>query len=244
MEIPVRSCYIAPVRVRTLGIVACALACGAVPLLSFQQAGQAFVRTSDRNHDGRPDAWRYYDANGQLVELVLDNNFDGTPDEIDRYHDGRLQRRELDRNHDQRTDVVEQFDGQGQPVRTIVDVDFDGRADLLVLFRDGRPVLTRWEHAPSESTPSAARFDTSSSSADTLQPLRDPFQHEGAWNVVFTVAHASLVAVSQSFASSAVPVPRANAAAVMLARLQRPRGPTSRGIRPRAVRGPPAPLHA
>jgi hypothetical protein len=110
---------------------------------AFRSGGR--TSTDDRNGDGRPDVWRTYDADGQLVEVAVDSNFDGRSDVREIYAGGTLVRRESDRNFDDRVDLVEDFDATThERVRSTVDVNFDGTADLQVLFRDGHPVYSSW----------------------------------------------------------------------------------------------------
>src|SRR5215468_5198051 len=101
--------------------------------------------TEDRNHDGRPDVWRWYNANGQLVGVALDTNFDGRSDVNEFYDNGALIRRELDRDFNSQVDLVQEFDpATRQIVRSISDIDADGVADVLLLFQDGQPVYSKW----------------------------------------------------------------------------------------------------
>ena len=143
----------------------------------FVSPGDRELRTEDRNADGRPDAWRWYDRQGQLAEVDLDQNLDGRPD-IEEYYDrGVLVRRESDRNFDGRVDLTEEFDPTThEQIKAIVDEDYDGRADLLVLFTDGHPVAERRagkvacvdQRHPIAAVPSG------------LVPLADPFRDEPA----------------------------------------------------------------
>jgi len=154
-----------------LGLAVCVLAAFAAV---WFPAGRAF--TEDRNHDGKPDVWRSYNANGQLVSVAVDTNFDGRSDVNEFYDNGALVRRELDRDFNNQIDLVQEFDpATRQIVRSISDVDADGVADLLLLFQNGQPVYSKWAHATSGS------FDSNESSAiidvpqRPLRALADPF---------------------------------------------------------------------
>jgi hypothetical protein len=119
----------------------CTAACATVAVVTVWPTDR-YVRTDDRNADGRPDVWRQYDDRGQLTEVAIDSNFDGLSDIQEYYDRGVLVRRESDRNFDDEVDLVEEFDAAThEPIRSVVDLDYDGSADLLVLFRDGRPVF-------------------------------------------------------------------------------------------------------
>jgi hypothetical protein len=158
-----------------LGSLFCVLALAA----SLWPSSGGSVRTEDRNHDGRPDVWRVYDAHGILRHVTIDANFDGVPDREEQYETGVLVRRESDRNFDQLTDLVEEFDPITHLlVRSVTDVDYDGVADRLMLFQDGRAVRTEWAAAPSASRGTGVR---SARSAATLAPLADPFSQRAAY---------------------------------------------------------------
>lgn len=205
------------------------------------------LRTADRNHDGRPDEWRYYDADNREVRVELDRNFDGAADEIDSFRNGRLIGRQLDRNFDHRIDLVETFDGERDPVRTVVDVDFDGTADLLVLFRDGRPVVTRYSNAPRGHAVTAGQVTVARATLQTasggLHALRDVFLGERAWMPPAGTMPCQLVAETLPVVAIVGPHGRLTPVAVARARQPRPRGPTLTPIFSTPFRGPPLSLH-
>ena len=205
------------------------------------------VRTVDRNHDGRPDEWRYYDAHKREVRVELDRNFDGTADEIDSFHNGRLIERQLDRNFDHRIDLVETFDGEREPVRTVVDVDFDGTADLLVVFRDGRPVATHYWNASRGHAVTAGQMTDVRAALQTvsggLQALRDPFLGERAWMPPAVTMPFQLVAEARPVVAIVVPHGHLTPVAVARTCQPRPRGPTLTPIFSTPFRGPPLSLH-
>jgi hypothetical protein len=137
------------------------------------------VRTTDRNGDGRPDVWRYFDARGQITEVDVDSNFDGKPDIEEYYERGVLVRRESDRNFNGQTDLIEEFDATTHwQTRSVIDVDFDGTADLLVLFRDGRPIFTK--HTGQTRSDATSRSAARPGDFSHLIPLIDPFKSEAA----------------------------------------------------------------
>jgi len=155
--------------------------------------GRAF--TEDRNHDGRPDVWRSYDANGQLVSVVLDTNFDGRSDVNEFYDNGTLVRRELDRDFNNTIDLVQEFDpATRQIVRSISDVDADGVADLLLLFQDGQPVYSKWAHRHTQSVSGPVDTDQPSSAPGARPPsllaLSDPFSGDLAVKGTRTAAQS------------------------------------------------------
>jgi len=160
----------------------CAVACAAVAVAAFWPAGR-FVRTDDRNGDGRPDVWRHYDAHGRPTEVDIDTNFDGRSDVQEYYDLGMLVRRDSDLNFNDQVDLVEDFDAAThEHIRSIVDLDDDGSADLLVLFQDRRPVFSkRVSDLPANlrhsSDISSRRSQVASRrDDDRLAPLDDPFR--------------------------------------------------------------------
>jgi hypothetical protein len=100
-------------RVRCLVVVALTVllaANGAVPWPTARPS----LLTDDRNHDGRPDVWRWYDADGRLVRVEIDSNFDARPD-----------------------DVVELDPDTSEVVREDIDTNLNGSADVLRLYAHG-----------------------------------------------------------------------------------------------------------
>jgi hypothetical protein len=144
-------------------------------------ANSGVVRTEDRNDDGRPDVWRTYDTENQLVAVAIDTNFDGRSDVHEYYDHGVLLRRELDRDFNDQIDLAEDFDRVTHDVlREIVDVNGDGSADLLVLFEAGQPVFSQWVVS---TRTNLARHEQvrglligHRDSADPLASLLDPFR--------------------------------------------------------------------
>jgi hypothetical protein len=172
---------------RRLIVLAC-VAAAAAAAASSAWLGMGRIQSVDRNHDGRSDLWRFYDARGQLTRVATDTNFDGRSDQQDFYSQGVLIRRERDRNIDDRVDFIENFDAVShKPVREVVDVDFNGVADLLVLFTNGVPVFTE-QLASGQAVSSAldaapARRDPSG----LLAPLIDPSREEASLSAVTIV---------------------------------------------------------
>jgi hypothetical protein len=158
----------------------CVVACATVAAIEVWPAARD-VRTADNNRDGRPDVWRRFDSRGQLTEVDVDSNFDGTPDIEEYYAGGVLVRRESDRNFNGQTDLVEEFNPDThERTRSLVDIDYDGTADLLVLFQDGRPVFS--ERTSSKRCDVREHDATSVQQSDRsrLTPLVDPFASDSA----------------------------------------------------------------
>jgi hypothetical protein len=159
----------------------CVAACATVAAVEVWPAAR-HVRTEDQNGDGRPDVWRRYDNRGQLTEVNVDSNFDGSPDIEEYYERGVLVRRESDRNFDGQTDLIEEFDAEthGQ-TRSVVDIDFDGTADLLVLFQDGLPVFSKRTRPLKRSgNPTPGLPPVHQDDAGHLARLMDPFESDTA----------------------------------------------------------------
>ena len=166
---------------RSLVVSLCALVCAAGAVAPLWHAA-GYVRTEDRNGDGRPDVWHTYDRRGQLSETTVDTNFDGRSDVHEYYERGALLRRESDRDFDSRVDLIQEFDpATREHTRSVVDVDFDGRADLLVLFRDGQPVFSKWAQ-PAAQVPTSTRALYADTRLRTptgqLAALEDPFNRD------------------------------------------------------------------
>jgi hypothetical protein len=167
-------------------ILLCALTC-AMAAAGSPWLGAGYVRTEDRNGDGRPDVWRVYDRSGHASRVRIDVNFDGRSDVEEYYERGMLVRRESDRNFDGRIDLADEFDAAtGQQVRSVQDVNFDGTADLLVLFRDGESVAWKWapRQAPAAGIPAPQADAAGSAADDRPAPLTDPFRNDQAVRAV------------------------------------------------------------
>lgn len=144
------------------------------------------LRAEDRDGDGRPDVWRIYDQQGQLVEIDLDTNRDGRPDVQEHYRHGVLVRRESDRNFNGQIDLVEEFGSPGvEPVRELIDVDYDGSADLLILFQNGRPVAVK-EAPKAVSAPAQTR--AAAPARGVLIALLNPFANDNTFQGVVPTA--------------------------------------------------------
>ena len=85
----------------------------------------------DRNFDGEPDVWEYYDGSGNIQRAEQDQNFDGTADEWSQYESNRA-------------------------VSSKYDADFNGKADWFATYEDG--VMARSEVIPNESGKVSRRF--------------------------------------------------------------------------------------
>ena len=224
-------------------IVACcvgALFVVSLGLAAFRGAGR--TRTDDRNGDGRPDVWRTYDADGRLVEVAVDSNFDGRSDVREIYADGSLVRRESDRNFDDRIDLVEDFDATThERVRSTVDVDFDGTADLQVLFQGGHPVASSWAiDRRDAATRSRVALSVAERAAahGPLLAWDDPFSRDaGLRTPLALTAHAQTALVDGTPALDGVVVRRHDSVArrSLCFSSARPRAPSF------AVRNPRAP---
>src|ERR1700733_5200776 len=80
-----------------LAVILSVLVCAAVAAVS-PRSSLGFLRTEDRDGDGRPDVWRTYDRQGRLSEVAIDTNFDGRSDVREFYERSFLVRRESDRD--------------------------------------------------------------------------------------------------------------------------------------------------
>ncbi|HEX7795228.1 MAG TPA: hypothetical protein VF456_12790 [Vicinamibacterales bacterium] len=222
-----------------LGLALCVLAAFAAV---WFPAGRAF--TEDRNHDGRPDVWRSYNANGQLVSVALDTNFDGRSDVNEFYDNGALVRRELDRDFNNQIDLVQEFDpATRQIVRSISDVDADGVADLLLLFQNGQPVYSKWAHRHTAAASNAFDASESSPATDAGQPLlalSDPFSGDlavkgtrTAASVHDTLALSGASGLPQALLAAVIPVAASSSVAFDCFAISAP------AAGPRSPRGPP-----
>jgi len=225
-----------PAFTRCLALL-CVVACATVAAVEVWPTAR-HLRTEDHNGDGRPDVWRRYDNRGQLTEIDVDSNFDGSPDIEEYYEQGILVRRESDRNFNGQADLVEEFDAEAQErTRSVVDTDYDGTADLLVLFRDGQPVFSE-RTRPGIATGSSPGIDHGG--AGHLVRLMDPFESDTAVRATHTASNADgCVGLSSSggLPRSRVAVSRVSPSARLIARDVQPHALTL--LPRRSLRAPP-----
>ncbi len=94
---------------------------------------------ADRNGDGNPDLWVYYDGQKRMRE-VLDEDYDGRADRVLHYQDGTaLVRSEEDLDGDGQMETVSLYDA-GQIVRKRTDSDGDGQSDSWSFYNGGELV--------------------------------------------------------------------------------------------------------
>lgn len=151
-------------------------------------------READLNSDGVRDVMRVYDDQGRVAREQQDRDFDGRPDYWEYYENGRLIRTDEDANRDGRVDTRVFLDLQGRPDRIERDVaarSVSGiwRPDHFEFFTDGRltrsgedtnldGAVDRWDRdriyeAEREARERAASGDTSdtdSATADAAVP--------------------------------------------------------------------------
>jgi hypothetical protein len=92
--------------------------------------GRELCRVSDLNHDGKPDMWEYYNADGTLRRR--EGAYDSTDavSEVQYYQDGKLVRRERDTNGQRKIDTWDTYDpNTGKLVKRERDTNGDGKVD-------------------------------------------------------------------------------------------------------------------
>lgn len=102
-------------------------------------------READLNSDGVRDVVRVYDDQQRVSREQQDRDFDGRPDYWEYYENGQLLRIDEDTNRDERIDTRTYMDMQGRPER--IERDLAGRsqpgawrADHYEFFSEGRLV--------------------------------------------------------------------------------------------------------
>jgi hypothetical protein len=91
----------------------------------------------DRNEDGRIDLWIYRE-NGEIVRRVLDEDFDGRPDQTILYDrvTHRVSRVEEDTDKNGRPDTWTDYQ-EGELARRRADANHDGTVDTWIFYREG-----------------------------------------------------------------------------------------------------------
>jgi len=103
-----------------------------------KKSGAELCRIVDLNHDGRPDLYEYFEANGAVRRREYAYDDSGSVNAIEYYEGGKLVRREYDTTGQHRIDTWDYFDpnkppnpktGRPVPVRRERDTNGDGRVD-------------------------------------------------------------------------------------------------------------------
>lgn len=106
-------------------------------ITSLSLAGE--IKQEDKNKDGLPDSWIYYDDNNKPSKIESDRNFDGKIDLWIIYGDKGARVTKIDLNFDGRPDMYSYY-RYGQRVKLEIDTDYDGKLDQVNEYSDGRLV--------------------------------------------------------------------------------------------------------
>jgi hypothetical protein len=90
--------------------------------------GRETCRMVDLNHDGRPDSFIYFEANGAVRRTESDFDRDGFIDEIAHYKGGVVVRKDRETNLDRKLDTWDFYEG-GKLKQRLRDSDANGRVD-------------------------------------------------------------------------------------------------------------------
>ena len=96
------------------------------------------IKTEDKNNDGRPDMWIYYEKE-KPVKIESDRNYDGNPDLWILYGEKGTRTTQVDLNFDGRPDMYSYYQ-YGQRIKLEIDSDYDGKLDQINEYVDGRLV--------------------------------------------------------------------------------------------------------
>lgn len=107
-----------------------------VSIASLSLAGE--IKQEDKNKDGLPDSWVYYD-NNRPIKIESDRNFDGKVDLWIKYGEKGARVTEIDMNFDGRPDMFTYY-RYGQRVKLEIDTDYDGKFDQINEYSDARLV--------------------------------------------------------------------------------------------------------
>jgi hypothetical protein len=88
------------------------------------------VTTEDKNKDGKPDVWTYYDSNKRPIKIESDRNYDGKVDLWITYGEKGQRQTDIDLNFDGRPDRHSYY-LYGQRVKMEIDIDYDGKLDQV-----------------------------------------------------------------------------------------------------------------
>ena len=92
--------------------------------------GKELCRITDLDHDGKPDMFEYYEANGDLRRREADYDTTGVVNAIEFFDKGKLVKRELDTTGQHRIDTWDYFDAAtGKRTKRERDSTNDGKVD-------------------------------------------------------------------------------------------------------------------
>jgi len=75
------------------------------------------AETRDKNHDGKPDYWRYKNDRGVIYKKEWDRNFDGKPDLRILLDGDRMLEKQADDNFDGKFERLEKTPKKGQRLK-------------------------------------------------------------------------------------------------------------------------------
>lgn len=93
------------------------------------------IKKEDKNNDGKPDMWTYYDDNKRPVRIESDRNYDAKLDLWIFYGEKGQRQTQIDLNFDDRPDMYSYYK-YGQRVKLEIDIDYDGKLDQVNEYRD------------------------------------------------------------------------------------------------------------
>jgi hypothetical protein len=96
------------------------------------------ITKEDKNKDGRPDLWLYYE-NKRPVKIESDRNYDNKLDLWITYGQNGQKRTEIDLNFDGRPDMFSYYT-YGQRTRLEIDTNYDGKLDQISTYANDRAV--------------------------------------------------------------------------------------------------------
>lgn len=97
------------------------------------------VETKDKNEDGNPDIWLYYNENKDHVKSVADRDYDGAPDYWRYLIDGIVDREEGDIDFDGNIDVWMYY-SEGKKTKAAKDTNKDTVPDMFIYYKAGKIV--------------------------------------------------------------------------------------------------------
>jgi len=107
--------------------------------LGFSLCLAGETKTEDKNKDGKPDLWIFYDDNNRPLKIENDRNFDDKLDLWIIYGEKGARVTQIDLNFDGRPDMYSYY-RYGQRIKLEIDTDYDGKLDQINEYSDDRLV--------------------------------------------------------------------------------------------------------
>jgi hypothetical protein len=149
---------------------------GKPAVIKVYDGGHEICRISDINHDGRPDLYEYFDAQGNVRRREADYDQNGIVDSVELFEGGKLVKREYDTTGQHRVDTWDYFDKTtGKRIRRERDTTNDGKVDQWWTWDGDKITIAVDKNGDGQPDPGATLvIDEKSGAAQSLDAKTAP----------------------------------------------------------------------